>query len=157
MRGARLLTIATLALAAVAVGLFMFGSFGGDYTVSLKLDNASQLVTGNRVKVGGVPVGSVKSIELDTDRRALVEISVTDGVTAVLHDAGHILGSAIVELRVADGGETRTIVFSGALGRDGSPILRDPTPISHAEYVVVELTKPLASTRFGVENRSPPR
>ena len=68
------------------------------------------------------------------------QISVTDGVTAVLHDAGHILGSAIVELRVADGGETRTIVFSGDLGRDGSPILRDPTPISHAEYVVVEST-----------------
>jgi metallo-beta-lactamase family protein len=68
------------------------------------------------------------------------QIAVTDGVTAVLHDAGHILGSAIVELRVADGGEVRTIVFSGDLGRDGSPILRDPTPISHAEYVVVEST-----------------
>ncbi len=68
------------------------------------------------------------------------QISVTDGVTAVLHDAGHILGSAIVELRVADGEETRTIVFSGDLGRDGSPILRDPTPITHAEYVVVEST-----------------
>ena len=65
---------------------------------------------------------------------------VTDGVTAVFHDAGHILGSAIVELRVADGGEVRTIVFSGDLGRDGTPILRDPTPISHAEYVVVEST-----------------
>ncbi|MEA2651141.1 MAG: metallo-beta-lactamase family protein [Chloroflexota bacterium] len=68
------------------------------------------------------------------------QIAVTDGVTAVLHDAGHILGSAIVELRVADGGESRTIVFSGDLGRDGSPILRDPTPISHAEYVVIEST-----------------
>ena len=68
------------------------------------------------------------------------EIAVTDGVTAVLHDAGHILGSAIVELRVTDGSETRTIVFSGDLGRDGSPILRDPTPISHADHVVVEST-----------------
>jgi metallo-beta-lactamase family protein len=68
------------------------------------------------------------------------EIAVTDGVTAVLHDAGHILGSAIVELRVTDGGVTRTIVFSGDLGRDGTPILRDPTPISHADHVVVEST-----------------
>src|SRR5688500_12725726 len=68
------------------------------------------------------------------------EIAVTDGVSAVFHDAGHILGSAIVELRVSDGGEVRTIVFSGDLGRDGTPILRDPTPISHAEYVVVEST-----------------
>ena len=68
------------------------------------------------------------------------QISVTDGVTAVLHDAGHILGSAIIELQVTDGGATTTIVFSGDLGRDGSPILRDPTPITHAEYVLVEST-----------------
>jgi len=58
----------------------------------------------------------------------------------VLHDAGHILGSAIVELRIADGDERRTIVFSGDLGRDGSPIIRDPAPIAHADAVVVEST-----------------
>ncbi len=68
------------------------------------------------------------------------EVAVTDGVTAVFHDAGHILGSAIIELRVADGDARRTIVFSGDLGRDGSPILRDPTPITHAEHVVIEST-----------------
>jgi metallo-beta-lactamase family protein len=67
-------------------------------------------------------------------------VSVTDGVSAVFHDAGHILGSAIIELRVADGAESRTIVFSGDLGRDESPILRDPTPITHADHVVVEST-----------------
>ncbi len=68
------------------------------------------------------------------------EVTVTDGVTAVFHDAGHILGSAIIELRLSDGDQTRTIVFSGDLGRDGSPILRDPTPLVHADYVVVEST-----------------
>jgi metallo-beta-lactamase family protein len=68
------------------------------------------------------------------------EIAVTDGVTAVFHDAGHILGSAIIELRVTDGAESRTIVFSGDLGRDESPILRDPTPITAADAVVVEST-----------------
>jgi len=68
------------------------------------------------------------------------EIAVTGGVTAILHDAGHILGSAIVELRVTDGDRRRTIVFSGDLGRDGSPILRDPTPLTHADAVVVEST-----------------
>jgi metallo-beta-lactamase family protein len=68
------------------------------------------------------------------------EVAVTDGVTAVFHDAGHILGSAIIELRVADGDARRTIVFSGDLGRDGTPILRDPTPITHAEHVVIEST-----------------
>jgi metallo-beta-lactamase family protein len=68
------------------------------------------------------------------------EVAVADGVTAVFHDAGHILGSAIVELRVADGDSRQTIVFSGDLGRDGTPILRDPTPLSHAEHVVIEST-----------------
>ena len=68
------------------------------------------------------------------------EVSVVDGVTAIFHDAGHILGSAIIELRVTDGAETRTIIFSGDLGRDDSPILRDPTPLSHADHVVVEST-----------------
>ena len=68
------------------------------------------------------------------------EVSITDGVTAVFHDAGHILGSAIIELRVRDGEATRTIVFSGDLGRDGSPILRDPAPLTHADAVVVEST-----------------
>ena len=69
-----------------------------------------------------------------------VEVTITDGVTAVFHDAGHILGSAIIELRVTVDGESRTIVFSGDLGRDGTPILRDPTPLTHADYVVVEST-----------------
>jgi len=68
------------------------------------------------------------------------EVTITDGVTAVFHDAGHILGSAIIELRLTDGSESRTVVFSGDLGRSESPILRDPTPITHADHVVVEST-----------------
>ena len=67
-------------------------------------------------------------------------VAVTEGITAVFHDAGHILGSAIIELHVSDGAESRTIVFSGDLGRNDSPILRDPTPIAHADHVVVEST-----------------
>ncbi len=69
-----------------------------------------------------------------------LEVAVTDGVTAIFHDAGHILGSAIIELRATDADQRRTIVFSGDLGRNDSPILRDPTPITHADHVVVEST-----------------
>jgi metallo-beta-lactamase family protein len=68
-------------------------------------------------------------------------VNVTDGVVATFHDAGHILGSAIIELRLTDGdGPPTTVVFSGDLGRDDTPIVRDPTPISHADYVLVEST-----------------
>jgi metallo-beta-lactamase family protein len=68
-------------------------------------------------------------------------VEVTPGVHATFHDAGHILGSAIIEVRMADGaGTDTTIVFSGDLGRADTPILRDPTPLSHADYVLVEST-----------------
>lgn len=67
-------------------------------------------------------------------------LNVTDGVVATFHDAGHILGSAIIELALTDGAEQMTVVFSGDLGRDHTPILRDPTPITHADYVLVEST-----------------
>ena len=67
-------------------------------------------------------------------------VDLLDGATATFRDAGHILGSAIIELRIADGADSTTIVFSGDLGRNDTPILRDPTPISHADFVLVEST-----------------
>jgi Cft2 family RNA processing exonuclease len=69
-------------------------------------------------------------------------IQVAAGVTATFRDAGHILGSAIIHLEVqeSDGGPTTTIVFSGDLGRPGTPILRDPTPMTGADYVLCEST-----------------
>jgi metallo-beta-lactamase family protein len=70
------------------------------------------------------------------------EREVAPGVHATFLDAGHILGSAIIRLRVADepGSPERTIVFSGDLGRRGTPILRDPSVLTDADYVVVEST-----------------
>ncbi|HEX8026294.1 MAG TPA: MBL fold metallo-hydrolase [Candidatus Limnocylindrales bacterium] len=69
------------------------------------------------------------------------ELEVAPGVFATYDDAGHILGSAIIRLRVVDGdGSQRTIVFSGDLGRTDAPIIRDPTPESGADYVVCEST-----------------
>jgi metallo-beta-lactamase family protein len=68
------------------------------------------------------------------------EREVAPGIHARFHDAGHILGSAIIELRVEEGGATRTIVCSGDLGRPGTPILRDPSRLAAADYVLVEST-----------------
>jgi metallo-beta-lactamase family protein len=69
-------------------------------------------------------------------------LDVAPGITAVFHDAGHILGSSIVELRVAaqKDAPARTLIFSGDLGRAGAPILRDPAIISAADYVLIEST-----------------
>jgi metallo-beta-lactamase family protein len=55
-------------------------------------------------------------------------------------DAGHILGSASLEVWVASGGKTRKLVFSGDLGMPGRPVVNDPTPIEAADYLLVEST-----------------
>jgi metallo-beta-lactamase family protein len=68
------------------------------------------------------------------------EIQVAPGITATYLDAGHILGSAIIRVRAVDGDQERTIVFSGDIGRPGSPIIRDPTPVTTADYLLIEST-----------------
>ena len=55
-------------------------------------------------------------------------------------DAGHILGSCIVELWLTEGSETRKLVFSGDLGHADAPILRDPDVIKTADLVLMEST-----------------
>ena len=70
------------------------------------------------------------------------ELEVAPGVHATFLDAGHILGSAIIRLRVQEDGDRpeRVIVVSGDLGRPGTPIIRDPTVVDAADYVLVEST-----------------
>ncbi len=62
------------------------------------------------------------------------------GVHAVLHDAGHILGGAIVDVAAAVDGTTRRLVFSGDIGPRNAPVMHDPTPIEHADLVLMEST-----------------
>ena len=55
-------------------------------------------------------------------------------------DAGHILGSAILEIRITEGGKTTKLVMSGDLGQPDRPILRDPTLIGEADVLFIEST-----------------
>ncbi|HTY64950.1 MAG TPA: MBL fold metallo-hydrolase [Acidobacteriota bacterium] len=64
----------------------------------------------------------------------------SDGTSVRFLDAGHILGSAIVDANVPSDGSTVRIVFSGDLGRYDALILRDPEPVEHADYLLVEST-----------------
>lgn len=68
------------------------------------------------------------------------DIAPGSGIRLVFRDAGHILGSAIVELWVKESGESRKVVFSGDLGQPARPVLRDPTPIAEADILLVEST-----------------
>ncbi|HCZ13827.1 MAG TPA: MBL fold hydrolase [Candidatus Accumulibacter sp.] len=69
-----------------------------------------------------------------------LEIAPHPLVRCTFRDAGHILGSAIVEVWVGEGPRRRKIVFSGDLGQPARPLLRDPTPIFDADYLLVEST-----------------
>ena len=68
------------------------------------------------------------------------QIAINDDMNIVFNDAGHILGSAITELWVTEDGKESKIVFSGDLGMTDRPILRDPTIIKKADYVIMETT-----------------
>jgi len=65
---------------------------------------------------------------------------IVPGLTVRLRNAGHILGSAIVELWLEDDGKVCKIVFSGDLGHVGSPVMPDPEVIDEADLVMLEST-----------------
>lgn len=73
---------------------------------------------------------------LEYDKHA----QLSDGTEICFREAGHILGSATVEVNARVGGKTLSIVFSGDLGRYDALILRDPAPIRKADYLVLEST-----------------
>lgn len=68
------------------------------------------------------------------------DIQITPSVRIRFRDAGHILGSSIVEIWVTEGEKTTKIVFSGDLGMPGKPIIKDPTFIDDADYLIMETT-----------------
>lgn len=70
----------------------------------------------------------------------LEEFNPSDDVRVILQDAGHILGSAILEIWVRSADKEKKIVFSGDLGQPSRPIIRDPARIEQADYLIVEST-----------------
>jgi metallo-beta-lactamase family protein len=68
------------------------------------------------------------------------EIDVIPGVKAKFYVAGHILGSAYVELQIDEDGKHTKIIFSGDIGQPNQPILDDPARISGADFIITEST-----------------
>ena len=75
-------------------------------------------------------------------------IDLFDGVRIRFNDAGHLLGSASVEMWMTENGKTKKTIFSGDIGNIGKPIIRDPQPLESADYVVMEST-------YGDRNHEP--
>ena len=72
-----------------------------------------------------------------------------EGVKVRFNDAGHLLGSAALEIWATEGDVTKKIVFSGDLGNVDQPVIRDPAFLDQADYVVMEST-------YGDRNHEPP-
>ncbi len=68
------------------------------------------------------------------------KVDVGEGLSFRMVDAGHMLGSAIVEVWVGEEGKTHKIVFSGDLGNTDMPIIKDPEIVEEADYIVLEST-----------------
>ena len=76
------------------------------------------------------------AVVLDYDKT----VELAPGVRVCLRDAGHILGSAIAEIWLTENGHETKLVFSGDLGQMNQPIIKDPTFIEDADYVIIEST-----------------
>jgi len=94
----------------------------------------------------GVPTPLYTVTQAETSLKQLRAVSYGErfsphpDVHFCLRDAGHILGSAIIELWLEDGGRTRKLVFSGDLGQPNRPVLHNPALINEADILFVEST-----------------
>lgn len=67
-------------------------------------------------------------------------IQLSKGISFRFNDAGHMLGSACIEIWMEEGGEKRKLIASGDVGNLDQPLIKDPQPIEGADYVLIEST-----------------
>ena len=67
-------------------------------------------------------------------------VAVAKGIEARFCDAGHVLGSSIIKVNIQHNGSQTSVLFSGDIGRPDRPIVRDPTYVDEADYILVEST-----------------
>ena len=90
------------------------------------------------------PLYTVEDAQLALDNLVVYDyqqpFELCPGITVRFIDAGHLLGSAFIEFTITEEGETRKLVFSGDIGNSQQPIIRDPSYLCEADYVVTEST-----------------
>jgi phospholipid/cholesterol/gamma-HCH transport system substrate-binding protein len=143
----RVAAVAAL-VGAVAVVLLLVVGGGSTYTVTAEFENASQLVTGNRVDVAGVPVGSVKQISLSDDGQALVKLEISDSAYAPLPEGTH----ATVRSQSLSGIANRYVDLAlppqssgGSIGDGGQITQADTTSEVDLDQLFNTLDKPTVS------------
>lgn len=81
-----------------------------------------------------------KTVPLLTPVRYKTPVQVGPGMSAAFRESGHIFGSTSLKLVVEQGGASRSILFSGDVGRWNMPIINDPEQFEEADYVLIEST-----------------
>lgn len=94
---------------------------------------------------------AAKSLELFKGVQYDQIIEIDDDIHVRFNDAGHMLGSATIEVWIRENGENKKIVFSGDLGNNDIPLLAEPTMIEDADFLVMESTY---GDRFHIENEN---
>jgi metallo-beta-lactamase family protein len=67
-------------------------------------------------------------------------VTIREGIDAKLYEAGHVMGSSLIKITANHVSEARSVLFTGDMGRPNKPILRDPSVVHEADYVLVEST-----------------
>ena len=114
-----------------------------DFT-RLMLEDSKKVLEEKAAKAGIIPIFADYEVEETMSRFTRVEygepFKLTDDIKVCFRDAGHVLGSAMIELGIRNkekGTETK-IVFTGDLGNDPVPFLKPPAKIKEADYLIIE-------------------
>ena len=107
----------------------------------------TKFINKRRARQGLPPFEALYDLEDAAEALTLFEVAAYDkwtniapGVELLLTDAGHIIGSASVHLKITENGETKQITFSGDIGRYNDAILRAPAVFPQANYIIIEST-----------------
>lgn len=107
----------------------------------------TRFINKKREKMGQPPIQPLYDIEDAQHATQMLEsrnynewFTVTDGVQAMFTDAGHIIGSACVHLKIKEEGKETALTFSGDVGRYKDLILKSPQTFPQADYIIIEST-----------------
>lgn len=110
-------------------------------------ENEIEWVNRKRMRAGKKPndpiyteQDAIDCLEIFKGLEYNTRIKVNDDISFELKDAGHMLGSAIVELYLKENGEEKKVVFTGDLGNKNLPIINDPITIDSADILIMEST-----------------
>jgi len=99
---------------------------------------------GRRGPYPEIPLYTVEDAEAVEPHFSAVEylscIGVNSNVEGCYYEAGHVLGSAVININIRKDGKNHRIIFSGDIGEPDRPIIKDPTIFEEAEYLVIEST-----------------